>query len=120
LRNLSHISPFSPLHLNHHHHHTNTNKTKQQNKAPIQRANILTKGAVIHVIDELLVPPPVAQRTRKAKPVTAAEAEDKTRLGAADLASVAPKSTPAASSASAAAFTAAAVVAAPLALVLAL
>ena len=72
------------------------------------------------MIDELLVPPPAAQRTVKAKPVTAAEAEDKTRLGAADLASVAPKSTPAASSASAAAFTAAAVVAAPLALVLAL
>lgn len=73
------------------------------------------------MIDELLVPPPAAQRTVKAKPVTAAEAEDKTRLGAADLASVAPKSTPAAaSSASAAAFTAAALVAAPLALVLAL
>jgi hypothetical protein len=73
------------------------------------------------VIDSLLTPPPVAKRTAKAKPVTAAEAEDKTRLGAADLASVAPKSTPAASSAvSAAALTAAAVVAAPLALVLAL
>jgi len=93
------------------------------------RANIQTKGAVIHVIDELLVAPPAAERTAKPKPVTAKEAgpDAASKLGSAELASVAPKSTaaapaPAASAAGlrAAALTAVAVVAAPLALVLAL